>query len=257
LSAALAVATGALIERHRELSAIYRRTLNSAGADDPCPGLELLARAFAQLPLAIPAANPYAQLVLGLRAAIPEGLQSKVLSALRPLLVTTFAYGIPSDAALDRLTAFGQLLEIGAGGGYWARCLQLRGARVIAFDRLAPAQQRRKAGHLLQHHPVFIGGPAEALAAVPDAATLLLVWPPGISNRNETVSGTPARFSSMGVQALERFTGPDLIFVGDHTASFGSPAFFARLERQFTLTETLPLPNLGRWHDAVHLYRRR
>ena len=75
------------------------------------------------------------------------------------------------------------MLEIGAGGGYWARCLQLRGARVIAFDRLAPAQQRRKAGHLLQHHPVFIGGPAEALAAVPDAATLLLVWPPGISNR--------------------------------------------------------------------------
>jgi hypothetical protein len=61
----------------------------------------------------------------------------------------------------------------------------------------------------------------------------------------------------MGVQALERFTGPDLVFVGDHTASFGSPAFFARLEHQFTLTRTLPLPNLGRWHDAVHLYRRR
>ena len=61
----------------------------------------------------------------------------------------------------------------------------------------------------------------------------------------------------MGVQALERFTGPDLIFVGDHTDSFGSPAFFARLERQFTLTHTLPLPNLGRWRDAVHVYRRR
>ena len=255
MSAAPAILTVALVERHRELTAIYRRVL--AGAVDPGPGLELLARAFAELPLVQARANPYGRLVPRLRAAIPEQLQSRVLSALRPLLVTTFAYGIPSDAALDRLAAFGQLLEIGAGGGYWARCLQLRGARVIAFDRLAPAQQRRKAGHLLQHHPVFIGGPAEALAAVPDAATLLLVWPPGISNRNEKAGGAPARFSSMGVQALERFSGPDLIFVGDHTASFGSPAFFARLERQFTLTETLPLPNLGRWRDAVHLYRRR
>ena len=123
--------------------------------------------------------------MLGLRAAVPGPLQARVLSALRPLLVTTFAYGVPSDAALDRLAAFGQLLEIGAGGGYWARCLQLRGARVTAFDRLAPAQQRRKAGHLLQHHPVFIGGPAEALAAVPDAATLLLVWPPGSATGHE------------------------------------------------------------------------
>jgi hypothetical protein len=256
LNAALAGVAGALNDRHRQLAGIYRRALDAADLDAG-PGLQLLAQAFAQLPLERPGANPYAQLVLGLRAAVPGPQQARVLSGLRPLLVTTFAYGVPSDAALDCLAAFGQLLEIGAGGGYWARCLQLRGARVTAFDRLAPAQQRRKAGHLLSHHPVFIGGPAEALAAVPDAATLLLVWPPGVSNRAETDAGAPARFSSMGVQALERFTGPDLIFVGDHTDSFGSPAFFARLERQFTLTRTLPLPNLGRWRDAVHLYHRR
>jgi hypothetical protein len=257
LNAAPAGVAGALADRHRQLAAMYRKALDGAADLDVGPGLDLLARAFAQLPLDRPGANPYAQLVLGLRAAVPVALQARVLSVLRPLLVTTFAYGVPSDPALDVLAAFGELLEIGAGGGYWARCLQLRGARVIAFDRLAPAQQRRKAGHLVQHHPVFIGGPAEALTAVPDAATLLLVWPPGIGNRAQADAGAPARFSSMGVQALERFTGPDLVFVGDHTASFGSPAFFARLEHQFTLTRTLPLPNLGRWHDAVHLYRRR
>jgi hypothetical protein len=257
LSAQLAGVAGALADRHRQLAAICRKTLDGAADDAVAPSLELLARAFAQLPLERPGANPYAQLLLGLRQVVPEPLQARVLSALRPLLVTTFAYGVPSDQALDVLAAYGELLEIGAGGGYWARCLQLRGARVIAFDRLAPAQQRRKAGNLVQHHPVFIGGPAEALAAVPEAATLLLVWPPGVSNRAEVDAGAPARFSSMGVHALDRFTGPDLLFVADHTSSFGSPAFFARLEREFTLTRTLPLPNLGRWRDAVHLYRRR
>jgi hypothetical protein len=252
--------SGALAARLSELQRLYRAALAGEGIP-PATGVALLAEAFDQLPLdrpgIPPSANPYGQLVRRLRDHLPPALERPVFAALRPLLVTTFAYGIPSDEALDRLAAYGELLEIGAGGGYWARCLTLRGARVHAFDHLAPAQQRRKAGNLLQHHPVFIGGPQEALAAVPRAQTLLLGWPPGVNNRRDVIRDVPTKFSSMGVVALERFAGPHLVFVGDHTDSFGSPAFFARLERQFTLTETLPLPNLGRWRDAVHLYRRR
>jgi hypothetical protein len=220
-------------------------------------GLALIEEILAQPRYAPPTENPYARLVAGLAAEAPAGLRAQLLLAMRPWLVTTFAYAVPSEAALARIATLGTLVEVGAGGGYWARCLAERGATVHAFDRLRPERQRRKGGDLVEHFPVRVGGPEEALAAVPDAAALLLCWPPGLTNRAEVDAGAPPLYSTMSLEALARFSGEHLVFVGDRTSSFGSPAFFNRLDQEWQSEERFALPHLGTWSDAAHVYRRR
>ena len=61
----------------------------------------------------------------------------------------------------------------------------------------------------------------------------------------------------MAEQALAAFRGARLVFIGARTRSFASPAFYARLDRDWQLEERLPLPNLGEWRDAAHVYRRK
>jgi hypothetical protein len=222
------------------------------------PGLALL-RSLAALPdTRHPRGNPYLRLIAELPAAAglpPDGdAGRRLLRAMRPVLVTAFAYGVPSDAVLEGIVAGaggGLVLELGAGGGYWARCLRDRGAAVLAFDRVLPVEQMRPGGRLYQHHPVAVGGAAEALAAAPEADTLLLCWPPGLVNRDEADAGAPPIFSTMSMEALDRFRGPRLIFIGDRIRSFGSPAFFERLDREWVCKTRLPLPNLGSWTDSA------
>ena len=202
------------------------------------------------------ALDPFGWLVANLAAESSPTVRQEVLTAVRGLLVSTFAYAVPSPQALDRLARFGELLEIGAGGGYWARCLTARGAVVHAFDRTAPAAQTRKLGSLSAHHPIAMGGPAEALRAYPSCATLLLCWPPGISNRKQADAGAAPRYSRMGELALAQFRGANLVFIGSRCSSFGSPDFFATLDQRWRLLEQLALPNLGSWRDSLHIYKR-
>jgi hypothetical protein len=232
------------------------------------PGLALLRQLAARPDTRHPRGNPYARLVAELPAAAGLGLgldlgaddeaAARLLRAMRPVLVTAFAYGVPTDAVLDRIVsgAAGLVLELGAGGGYWARCLRDRGAAILAFDRVLPIEQVRPGGRLCQHHPVAVGGPVEALAAAPEADTLLLCWPPGLVNREEADAGAEPIFSTMGMAALDRFVGPRLVFVGDRVRSFGSPAFFERLDREWVIKARLPLPNLGTWTDAATFLER-
>jgi hypothetical protein len=41
---------------------------------------------------------------------------------------------VPNEAALTTLAALGPLVEMGAGTGYWARLLKMRGAQVLPMD---------------------------------------------------------------------------------------------------------------------------
>jgi hypothetical protein len=46
-----------------------------------------------------------------------------------------YAFAAPNEAALCALAALGPLVEVGAGAGYWARLLKMRGAQVGARRR--------------------------------------------------------------------------------------------------------------------------
>jgi hypothetical protein len=247
----------ALIELAKERGLV----LSQAGGPDAAAGLELLRRLGAATSTRDPRGNPYLRLVTELPGTLPAPHSAdhdgaKLLRAMRPVLVTTYSYAVPTDVVLDRLAARGDVVEIGAGGGYWARCVHERGAAVTAFDRVLPVEQVRPGGRIFQHHPVGVGGPIEALAAAPDARTLLLCWPPGVVNRDETAAGAKPIFSPMGNEALDRFRGDRLVFVGDRIPSFGSPHFFDRLDSEWILEDRLLLPNLGTWRDSAFFYRR-
>ncbi|HEY0713612.1 MAG TPA: hypothetical protein VGF45_13115 [Polyangia bacterium] len=230
-------------------------------------GLALLRELAAAPNTRDPRGNPYLRLVRELPGVVGlesldnlEGHGAHLLRTMRPVMVTVFAYGVPSEEILERIVeraGGGDILEIGAGGGYWARCLSDRGASVTAFDRVLPLDQLRPGGRIYQHHPVAVGGPAEALAASPNASLLLLCWPPGLINRDEAAAGAAPRFSSMGMEALDGFRGEQLVIVGDGGNSFGSPAFYQRVEREWHLGDRLRLPNLGSWRDEARVYRRR
>jgi hypothetical protein len=197
----------------------------------------------------------YFRLVAALGEGLPPAARELVLREMRPALARSFAYAVPSAAALDRIAEAGRVVEVGAGGGYWAACLAARGADVQAFDQQRPADTADGPGRQLRHHEVKIGGPTRALAAAPGARALLLCWPPGMLYHRE--SGAAAGYSRMGEEALEAFRGDTVAFVGERSSSFGSPAFFRRLRAEFRLEDTVAIPNLGDWRDAVHIYRRR
>ena len=197
----------------------------------------------------------YARIVQAVLADLPKPLAELVLRAMRPALTRAFSFAVPTGAALDRVAALGTVVEVGAGSGYWAAALAARGAHVQAFDRVAPAATIEGPGRQLRHFDVRIGGPTEAVAATPETRALLLCWPPG--RTFDRATGADLGFSGMGQAALDGFRGDTVVFVGDESPSFGSPAFFARLDREFTVEARLPIPNLGDWHDAVKVFRRR
>src|SRR5207249_317953 len=87
-----------------------------------------------------------------------------------------YAYAIPSEGALDAIqdTSPNGLIEVGAGGGYWAQLLRERGLDVAAFDEdpdpLTNAWITRSWGRVDR-------APAAIAADYPDR-TLFLCWPP-------------------------------------------------------------------------------
>jgi hypothetical protein len=183
----------------------------------------------------------------------PE-IGARILATIRRALVGAFSFAVPTAEALGRVAALGPVVEVGCGGGYWARCLTELGAEVRAYDRTFPENPGRKhLRRLVRHHAVRIAEAGQALAHEADAKTLLLCWPPGVLDGGEAPAPV---FSTMGEEALARFRGEHLVLVGELSASFGSPAFFARLYTEFRREETIALPNLGAWRDALHVFRR-
>lgn len=91
----------------------------------------------------------------------------------RRQMVQEFSWAIPGESALHAILAHGPVVEVGAGTGYWARCLAERGGDVIAYDA-EPYNNKWCSGH--QWYEVQ-KAPAKVAGNHPDR-TLLLVWPP-------------------------------------------------------------------------------
>jgi len=53
-------------------------------------------------------------------------------------ITTRYSEAIPTKAVIQRLAALGPIIEVGAGGGYWARLIRDVDGDVIATDVEAP-----------------------------------------------------------------------------------------------------------------------
>lgn len=166
---------------------------------------------------------------------------------LRKPLVERFGFAVPWTGALDaiREAAAGRgVIELGPGGGYWARCLRLRGISVRAVEPLPGART-----HLTQHgfwHPIESrADPASALDEGPAgrlSPVLFLCWP-GMDDWADA--------------ALARFRGDTVAYVGEWFGGCcASDAFFERLERWGEQRADIDIPQWPGIHDSCRIYRR-
>lgn len=117
-----------------------------------------------------------------------------------------FSWAIPNDAALDAIAAHspGGVVEIGAGGGYWAGMLRSRGVDVVAYDPDPEGGDWTDDGQRGWHDGTrwsdVLPGDHTAVTRHPDR-TLLLVWP---SYGGEWTD-----------QVIDLYAGDTVIYVGE------------------------------------------
>ena len=157
----------------------------------------------------------------------------------RPNLVQLYSWAVPTDAALDMVARYAPLVEMGAGGGYWAHLLRERGVDVIAYDRERPHDENYFARH--QWTRIEPGTP-RSLRDHPDRS-LFLCWPPNAS--------------AMATNCLKQWQGEHLVHVGEWKISTGSAGFYNRLEAGFELVDKLSIPQWEGMYDMLTVWRRK
>lgn len=153
------------------------------------------------------------------------------------ILQAAYAYAVPSPETLQWIERFAQgrnVLELGAGRGYWARQLAQAGVDVAAFDSEPPDRSANMSfpeapGQPDVWHPV--GDLAEFAAEAQSDCVLLLCWPPGW--------GDP--MASKALHAFEEAGGERLVYLGESKGGkTGDDAFFDRLDETWRLESQDP-----------------
>lgn len=171
------------------------------------------------------------------------GQMNKIMDAYtaRFSMVRKYAWAVPDEEALQRLLDLGPIVEVGAGGGYWAMLLREMGGDVIAYDT-APPDVRENIQALRQWTKVQ-RGPASSAKKHPDRA-LFLCWPP---------YNTP-----MAVIALRAYLdagGTTLAYIGEgYGGCTGSDSFHDMVEEQLVEREVIRLPQWPGIHDRLFVY---
>ncbi|KAG7385694.1 hypothetical protein PHYPSEUDO_001148 [Phytophthora pseudosyringae] len=65
---------------------------------------------------------------------LSDEARSEMYAALDVTVAMKYSWAIPDERALQILKHYGPIVEMGAGSGYWARLLQLRGVDLVAYD---------------------------------------------------------------------------------------------------------------------------
>jgi hypothetical protein len=110
-----------------------------------------------------------------------------------------YAWAVPNEDALRAIAAVSPrgVVEIGAGGGYWAMLLRERGVEVIAYD---PDPDGLKDWHAGRRWSEVLYGDHTAVIGHSDR-TLFLCWP----EYNKT----------WAQEALELYEGETVVYVGE------------------------------------------
>jgi hypothetical protein len=193
--------------------------------------------------------NPYLvelrTLVEGIRESGGDGSE---LLKYRAELTARYAFSVPTIGILEMIAFHSPLVEIGAGNGYWARCLAQLGADVVAYDRLPPDDalpwphggwDEMNYWFDSEWYPVQNGD--ERFAGLHPQRTLLLSWP---LLDDPMASNALRHYLSAG--------GTRLIYIGDETSS--GDAGFHEMKKAFT---TLARHKLWSWpgiDDYVEIY---
>jgi len=154
----------------------------------------------------------------------------------REALVEEYAWAIPNREAIETIVEHGPIVEVGAGTGYWAWCVDQLGGVVAATDAEPPESTYRRVAAYDARRRV------NAMVADELDAALLLVWPP--------------YDDPMAADALEAYPGETVIYVGEGRGGCTADDRFHRLlHEDWELTETVDIPTYLGLHDRLEVWR--
>jgi hypothetical protein len=204
----------------------------------------------------------------GVEALAREADTRFELREMRGLMIHRYAFAVPCEEGLTCIARYAPIVEMGAGNGYWARCLRDRGVDVVAYDEMG--EQWRTYFHaavLEEAHTLASGG-----------ARLKVVKPAGDENDprlwTEVLRGGPQRlaehaertlvlcwpdpWSGMDEASVRAYAGDHLVYVGERgSRGPGTDGFRRLLRAQWREVERVPLPQWDSCDDQLIVYERR
>jgi hypothetical protein len=175
-----------------------------------------------------------------------KGLMSEMYKLeYRSKLVLKYSFAIPDATALKIIAKYSPLVEIGAGGGYWARLLREKGATIHAYDEAPPGSDKKNHWNFAKHLDVQHGLPS-VLAEEPynnGKWALFLCWP---------------FMDAMAWQCLKSFAGDTVIYIGEGQGGCtANDEFFEVLTRDYEEIESHGIPQWFGIHDYLEVYRKK
>ncbi|RLF85284.1 hypothetical protein DRN34_04680 [Thermococci archaeon] len=177
--------------------------------------------------------NPYLQVALRHRQDWNWELREKC--------VKRYSWAIPSNEALNIISKYSGIVEMGAGTGYWSRLLQDMGVSILPFDQ--HVGEDNTYGHRRSWTTVYRGGD-EILSKFSPSVNLFMCWPP---------YDTP-----MAYDCLMSFRGKYLIYVGEgYYGCTGDDRFHCELEERWDGVLYQDIPQWYGLNDGLYIYKRR
>jgi hypothetical protein len=154
-------------------------------------------------------------------------------------LVDEYSWAVPNEDALIYLAEFDELVEVGAGSGYWANCINKAGGKVMPYD-IDPPKTKDRGGDTWTH---------VERCAVEDMrddcfeSPVLMVW--------------PALKEGVATTVAER-EPPHILYVGEPRGGCtGEDEFFYEIERKYGLVAKIEIPSYAGIHDDLFHYVRK
>lgn len=158
-----------------------------------------------------------------------------------------------TESALALVAGLGGIIEIGAGGGHWAKALRESpgGCDILAFDNRCDEIPGGAGGESV---PLVMWGDPGVVPAHPDR-TLFLCYPP-------PAWGAPGAASEpaecMATACLRVYSGDTLIYVGEgRGGATASATFFDALEEEWNCVQILSLDPFPECFEHLFVFRRK
>jgi hypothetical protein len=151
-----------------------------------------------------------------------------------------YSFAIPTKEAINEISKFSPIVEIGAGSGYWASLLQKNGAKVLAYDKFP---KDNKYNFTKKYTKIEKAG-EEILKEIDSSYSLLLSWP----NYD----------NDFAHNALKIFKGQTVIYIGEPEGGCtANDKFHQELKKSWRLHKEISIPQWDGIHDTVMIYKRK
>ena len=164
---------------------------------------------------------------------------------MRNQCIQEFGFAVPTEDVIKEISQLGEIIELGAGLGYWASCIYEVSGQISCYDYRVPGPFSKN-NYYFKHSPLLFdvkeGSIQECYGTL--APVLMLIW--------------PCYNSLFAYAALKAFGGRTLVYVGEGSGGCcADDRFFHELAARWVLRKELNIPTWEGIHDRVYIYDRK